>query len=238
MGKWDEKKKVFYYTPGSNYITGINDVNEPNLLRGIYPYTEVPRIDFDLRLTQIQPADEIFITDTTFRDGQQSMVPFTVSQIETLFDFLHRIGGKAGLIRASEFFLYTEKDRKAVDACLSKGYEYPKVTSWIRAKKEDLELVKDMGLSETGILTSVSDYHIFLKLGMDRRKALDSYIGIVKEALSFGIVPRCHFEDITRADIYGFCVPFARELMKLREESGIDVKIRLCDTLGFGVSFP
>jgi len=238
MGKWDEKKRVFYYTPGSNYITGINDVNEPNLLRGIYPYTEVPRIDFDLRLTQIQPADEIFITDTTFRDGQQSMVPFTISQIETLFDFLHRIGGKGGLIRASEFFLYTEKDRKAVEVCLSKGYEYPKVTSWIRAKKEDLELVKDMGLSETGILTSVSDYHIFLKLGMDRRKAFDSYIGIVKEALSLGIVPRCHFEDITRADIYGFCVPFARELMKLREESGIDVKIRLCDTLGFGVSFP
>ncbi len=238
MGSWDDKKKVFYYTPGTNYITGINDVNQPNLLRGIYTYTEVPRIDFDLRLTQIQPADELFITDTTFRDGQQSMVPFTVSQIETLFDFLHRIGGKAGLIRASEFFLYTAKDRKAVEACLSKGYEYPRVTSWIRAKKEDLKLVKDMGLSETGILTSVSDYHIFLKLGMNRRKAFDSYVGIVKEALSLGIIPRCHFEDITRADIYGFCVPFARELMRLREESGIDVKIRLCDTLGFGVSFP
>ena len=45
-------------------------------------------------------------------------------------------------------------------------------------------------------------------------------------------------EDITRADIYGFCIPFARELMKLREESGVDVKIRLCDTMGYGVSFP
>jgi hypothetical protein len=28
------------------------------------------------------------------------------------------------------------------------------------------------------------------------------------------------------------------ELMKLREESGVDIKIRLCDTLGFGVTYP
>ena len=53
-----------------------------------------------------------------------------------------------------------------------------------------------------------------------------------------GIVPRCHFEDITRADFYGFVVPFARELMKLREESGIPIKIRMCDTLGYGVTYP
>ena len=53
-----------------------------------------------------------------------------------------------------------------------------------------------------------------------------------------GFVPRCHFEDITRADIFGFCIPFAIELMRLREESGVDIKIRLCDTLGFGVTYP
>ncbi len=53
-----------------------------------------------------------------------------------------------------------------------------------------------------------------------------------------GIKPRCHFEDITRADIYGFCVPFAIELMKLREESGVDIKVRMCDTMGYGVSYP
>ncbi|MCK7515436.1 MAG: hypothetical protein MZV70_73285 [Desulfobacterales bacterium] len=56
--------------------------------------------------------------------------------------------------------------------------------------------------------------------------------------MSQGIIPRCHFEDVTRADIYGFCIPFARELMKLARRVGIDVKIRLCDTMGYGVSFP
>jgi isopropylmalate/homocitrate/citramalate synthase len=238
MARWDEKKKIFYYTGGKNFETGIHEREDGNYYRSIFNYDEVPKIDFDMRIIPIQPADEIWITDTTFRDGQQSMTPFSVKQIETLFDFLHRIGGKNGLIRASEFFLYTKKDKVAVETCLSKGYEYPRVTAWIRAHKDDLKLLKEIGVNETGILTSVSDYHIFLKMNMNRRKALDEYLGIVKDALSMDIIPRCHFEDVTRADIYGFCIPFARELMKLREDSGIAVKIRLCDTLGYGVNIP
>ncbi|HHO77138.1 MAG TPA: histone-lysine N-methyltransferase [Deltaproteobacteria bacterium] len=238
MARWDDEKRLFYYTPGKNYETGIMDVDQGNFYRGIFNYQEVPKIDFDMRLIPIQPADDIFITDTTFRDGQQSLAPFSVKQIEALYDFLHRIGGSNGLIRASEFFLYSKKDRAAVECCLGKGYAFPQVTSWIRANKEDLKLVKDMGIGETGMLTSVSDYHIFLKLGSNRRKVMDGYLGIVKEALGMGIVPRCHFEDVTRADIYGFCVPFARELMRLGEDAGTGVKIRLCDTLGYAVSFP
>src|SRR4030042_6853027 len=50
--------------------------------------------------------------------------------------------------------------------------------------------------------------------------------------------PRGHFEDVTRADLFGFCVPFAQALMRLREESGVDIKIRLCDTMGYGVTYP
>jgi isopropylmalate/homocitrate/citramalate synthase len=95
-----------------------------------------------------------------------------------------------------------------------------------------------MGLKETGILTSVSDYHIFYKLNLNRAEALEQYLEIVKRALELGITPRCHFEDVTRADIYGFCIPMAIELMKLRESSGIDIKIRLCDTMGYGVTYP
>lgn len=238
MARWDPEKKVFYYTPGKNFETGIQEIDKGNYYRSIFNYDEVPKIDFDTRMVPVQPAEDFFITDTTFRDGQQSMVPFSVDQIETIYDFLHKISGETGLIRMSEFFLYSKKDKAAVEACLARGYNYPRVTSWIRAHKDDLKLVREFGLDETGILTSVSDYHIYLKLGWSRRKALNEYLGIVKETLSQGIIPRCHFEDVTRADIYGFCIPFARELMKLREESGIDVKIRLCDTMGYGVSFP
>ncbi len=216
----------------------LQDVSEPNLMRDIFPYSEVCKITFDHKLEPLAPSKHMLITDTTFRDGQQARPPYTVEQIGRIFDLLHKMSGPAGIIRQSEFFLYTKKDKEAVDLCRKKGYEFPQITGWIRAKKKDLNLVKEMGLDETGILTSASDYHIFLKLKKNRAQAMEDYLSIVKAALDMGIKPRCHFEDITRADIYGFCIPFAIELMKLKEESGIDVKIRLCDTMGYGVSYP
>ena len=88
MARWDKDKKLFYYTPGRNFETGIKDTDQGNFYRSIFPYHEVPKIDFDMRLIPIQPADDIFITDTTFRDGQQSMAPFSVEQIERIYDFL------------------------------------------------------------------------------------------------------------------------------------------------------
>ena len=183
------------------------------------------------------PAD-IWMTDTTFRDGQQSCSPFTVDQIVTLYKLLARLGGPKGIIRQSEFFLYTDKDKQAVRKCLELGLPFPEVTSWIRANEKDFELVKEMGLQETGILVSCSDYHIFKKMHMTRRQAMDKYLSIVRAALDHGIRPRCHFEDITRADFYGFVIPFALELNNLMKESGIPIKIRACDTMGYGISYP
>jgi citrate (Re)-synthase len=214
------------------------DVEEPELFRNIFPYTEMVRVNFDHKIELIDPPDEIYITDTTFRDGQQARPPFTVKQIEDLYDFMHRMGGPHGVIRQSEFFLYTDKDREAVERCLEKGYKYPEITGWVRANKEDLKLVKEMGLRETGILTSASDYHIFLKLKKSRSAVFKDYIKIVEAALEHDIIPRCHFEDITRADIYGFCVPFAQALMAISEDAKVPIKIRLCDTLGLGITYP
>ena len=221
-----------------NWSPTLQDVSEPNLFREIYDYDSIPKTAFNFRNTPMDMPEDIWMTDTTFRDGQQSTSPFTVKQIVELYRLMHRLGGKNGMIKQCEFFLYTEKDRKAVEECQQLGYEFPEITSWIRANKKDFDLVKAMGIKETGILVSCSDYHIFKKMHLTRRQAADQYLGIVKEALSKGIVPRCHFEDITRADFYGFVVPFAIELMKLSEEVGIPVKIRACDTLGYGISYP
>jgi len=216
----------------------LQNVEKPNLYRDIFPYTDICRTVFDYNIEAPNPPDEIFITDTTFRDGQQSRAPYRVQQIVDLFDMLHRLGGATGVIRQSEFFLYSDKDREVVRKCRERGYRYPEITGWIRANVKDFALVKEMELKETGILTSVSDYHIFMKLKKDRKKAMDGYLRVVKKALAEGIRPRCHFEDFTRADTYGFCVPFAIELMRLSEETGIPIKIRLADTMGYGVPYP
>uniref|UniRef100_A0A7C4EXJ6 Histone-lysine N-methyltransferase n=1 Tax=Desulfomonile tiedjei TaxID=2358 RepID=A0A7C4EXJ6_9BACT len=239
MASWDPKKGVLYHEYNKfNKERFLREVDKPNLLRNIFPYTEVPKVDFDFAILPINPARNFLITDTTFRDGQQARPPFTVEQVSRLFDFLHKMGGPRGIIRQSEFFVYTKKDRECLDACREKGYQYPIITGWIRAQKKDLANIRAAGLTETGILTSVSDYHIFLKMGLDRRKAMDKYLDMVRATLEKGITPRCHFEDVTRADIYGFCVPLAQALMDIREEAGTDIKIRLCDTMGFGVTYP
>lgn len=216
----------------------LQEVGEPNLLRDMFPYVEVPRLVFDFHSVPMEPPEDFWVTDTTFRDGQQARPPYSVEQIVHMFDLFHKLDGGSGVIRQCEFFLYTEKDREAVRKCLERGYRYPEITGWIRAVKSDFKLVRDMGLKETGILTSSSDYHIFNKLKMDRRKAMESYLDIVRGAIEAGVLPRCHLEDITRADIYGFVVPYAIELMKLSEEAKVPIKIRLCDTMGYGVPFP
>ena len=228
---------LLYQKHASRPLTLDNRV-EPELYRDVFPYTHVSRIEFDDTFLVPRPADPMFITDTTFRDGQQARPPYTVKQIARIYDLLHKLGGKSGLLQASEFFMYSPKDRKAIEVCRSRGYRFPRVTGWIRANMDDLKIAHDMEFDEVGLLTSMSDYHIFLKLGKTREQAMNDYLKVVTKALEWGIVPRCHFEDVTRADIYGFCLPFARKLMELSHEASMPIKIRLCDTMGYGVPFP
>ena len=235
MLEFDKKSNLLMT---NRYQYSLQDVAEPNLYRELYDYESIPKVAFNMRHVPENMPDEIWMTDTTFRDGQQSVSPFTVEQIVHLYSLMHRLGGPKGLIRQSEFFLYTDKDKKALHACQDLGYDFPEITTWIRANEKDFELVKQAGVKETGILVSCSDYHIFKKLGMTRSQALDHYLGVVKEAFNAGIRPRCHLEDITRADFYGFVVPFVNELTELSHQAGIPIKIRMCDTMGYGVPYP
>lgn len=237
-----ENRKVYMNSHNNllqleEHMYPLVDVDTPNVFRNLFPYDQVPKIAFNDRIVPHNMPDSIWITDTTFRDGQQSRAPYTTEQIVTMYDYLHKLGGPNGIVRQSEFFLYSKKDRDAVYKCLERGYQFPEVTSWIRASKKDFELVKDIGLKETGILVSCSDYHIFYKMKMTRREVMNHYLSVVRECLETGVAPRCHLEDITRSDIYGFVIPFCNELMKLGEEYNIPVKIRACDTMGYGVNF-
>ena len=215
----------------------LDDVKEPNLYREIFNYDEVPKITFNHRRVPISMPEEIWITDTSFRDGQQSVNPYTAEQIADLYELMSKLGGPYGRIPQTEFFVYSEKDRKALELCREKNLRFPEITTWIRASKKDFQLVKDLEIRETGILVSCSDYHIFKKLGKTRKQALEMYLGTVKDAFDAGLVPRCHLEDITRADFYGFVLPFVTALQELSDEAGIPVKIRACDTMGYGVPF-
>ena len=237
-------RMVFELSNNSNllerdsYKYSLQNVKEPNLYRDYYSYDEVPKIVFNHRHVPIDMPKDIWITDTSLRDGQQSVEPYSVKQIVDLYKFMSRLGGPYGIIRQTEFFVYSKKDREAIAKCQELGLKFPEITTWIRANKEDFKLVKDLGIRETGILVSCSDYHIFKKLKMSRKQAMDMYLSSVAEAFEAGVMPRCHLEDITRADFYGFVVPFVNELMKMSRDAGIPLRIRACDTMGYGVSYP
>ena len=229
------------------------DATEPNLIEETFDYDLPPLIRFDGPLVEYIDGEPVhfdpkslatrdfFITDTTFRDGQQARPPYTIDQMIHIYDLLSKLGGPNGVIRQTEFFLYTKNDRATLDRCRELGHAYPECTGWIRAVPGDFRLAKEAGLKETGMLTSSSDYHIFQKLKYKSRQAcMDAYCEVVDAAFEAGVRPRCHLEDITRADIEGFVLPFVERLMRMSEQvpEELSVKIRLCDTMGFGVSFP
>ena len=220
-----------------SYKYSLQDVAEPNLQRDLYSYGSVPKVAFNHRRVPMNMPEEIWITDTSLRDGQQSVEPYSVDQIVNIYKLLSKLGGPYGIIRQTEFFVYSKKDRQALEKCMELDLKFPEITSWIRASREDFKLVKDLGIKETGILVSCSDYHIFKKMKMTRSQVLEHYLAAVKDAFNAGVIPRCHLEDITRADFYGFVVPFVNELQKLSREAGIPVKIRACDTMGYGVPY-
>ena len=229
------------------------DRTTPNLLEETFPYSLPPLIKLGGKVVEYidgEPVEfdfasikdrDIVITDTTFRDGQQARPPYTIDQMVHIYDLLAKLGGPNGVIRQTEFFLYTKNDRDTLDRCRDLGHKFPECTGWIRAVKGDFRLVKEAGLKESGMLTSCSDFHIFHKLKFPSRKAcMDSYCEVVDAALAAGVRPRCHLEDVTRADLDGFVFPFIDRLMEMSSQvpKELSIKIRLCDTMGFGISYP
>ncbi|MBR3212141.1 MAG: 2-isopropylmalate synthase, partial [Firmicutes bacterium] len=127
------------------YKYSLQDIPEPNLYRDVYNYEEVPKVVFNQRRVPMNMPEDIWITDTTFRDGQQSMAPYSVKQIVDLFKLISRLGGPYCIIRQSEFFVYTEKDRRALDKCRELDLKFPEITAWIRASEDYFRLVRDLG---------------------------------------------------------------------------------------------
>src|SRR5699024_12690903 len=107
-GIWEmEDRKVFLNNHTNlleleEHMYPLVDVETPNIFRNLFRYEEVPKIAFNDRIVPHHMPDEIWITDTTFRDVQQSRAPYTTEQIVTIYDYLHRLGGPKGKIRQSE----------------------------------------------------------------------------------------------------------------------------------------
>lgn len=187
-------------------------------------YDDLPKIKLPL-------GQEVFISDSTIRDGAQmpGIVMKSSHKIQ-IYEYLHQIG-----IEKLESFVYNERDRNAIKLMMDRGYEFPEVTGWARANPADIDIVLSVdGIEETGILMSVSDPHIFDKMGLPTREAAEEkYLNALQYAVDHGLKTRAHVEDMTRADNNDFTYPLVEKILDIDP----NCTIRICDTIGFGMPF-
>ncbi|MBI2847135.1 MAG: 2-isopropylmalate synthase [Chloroflexi bacterium] len=206
---------------------------------------KIPTATLGAQPAQIPPdsphTQPKLITDTTLRDGAQDprFAIFPNKSKLKYYDFLHTLDNGTGVIEAVEVFIYQDRDLWVLDRLLERDYEYPKVTTWTRATPKDIKLLSEVSqgrIKETGMLASSSDHHIFDKLSFrSKEEAIEKYLEPILTACKLGIRPRVHLEDATKADIYGWVIPFMRRVM---EETKGQACFRICDTVGLGIPDP
>ena len=142
-----------------------------------------------------------------------------------------------GVIRQTRVLhLQQEGTGRPWTSCRELGLRFPEITSWIRATPQDFKLVADMGIPETGILVSCSDYHIFKKLHMTRT----SGPGHLPGHREGGLQPPASCPPLPPGGHHPGGLLRLRGALRqrppgpLRRQAGIPVKIRACDTLGAG----
>lgn len=217
----------------------VEDAAVPEYFLESFPRDGFPRYNWAQR-----PADapaEVWMTETTHRDGQQGGLPLTETQSIEIYDILCNFTGRSGAVRQAEFFVYRDSDKRALEAALERFRSGAPIepTTWIRARKEDVKLIKALGVAETGMLASASDYHTFYKFTPGGRKqAADGYLAAVQLVLDAGIRPRLHLEDATRAPM-DFIKPFVAEVVRMADaySPSLRPKIRVCDTMGLGLPY-
>lgn len=220
-------------------MKSIPESDRPEYFEASFPPGKFPRFDWTERPSSL-PA-ETWCTETTHRDGQQGGLPLTTEQSLAIYDILCAFTGDSGAIRQAEFFPYRSSDRHALELSLERFHSGAPIepTTWIRAKEEDVARIRELGVRETGMLASASDYHTFHKFRPGgRATAARVYLEAVQMALDAGIRPRLHLEDATRASM-DFMAPFIEAVLERAQSYGPEVrpKFRVCDTMGLGLPY-
>jgi len=216
-------------------------VNEQRVYYNFHGRMPPVQLEHEPAVPPVGDTEPRLITDTTLRDGaQDSRFALFPNEARLRYvDLLHQLDNGTGRIWAIETFIYQKRDAWVLDKLLERGYEYPKITTWIRANPKDVKELYEVSqgrVKETGMLASSSDHHIFDKLGYrSKEEAIDKYLKPILTACEYGITPRVHLEDTTRADIYGWVIPFMHTVLQATEHRA---RFRICDTIGWGVPDP
>lgn len=166
---------------------------------------------------------EIFIVDTTLRDGEQTAgVVFANREKVRIAKFLDELGVhqiEAGIpVMGGD-----EKD--SITAICKAGLK-ASIMGWNRPVIKDIEQSLSCGVDAVAISISTSDIHIKYKLQTSREWVLENMVKAVEFAKKEGMYISVNAEDASRSDL-DFLVQFA----KAAKEAGAD-RLRYCDTVG------
>ena len=220
-------------------MTEPHPPDQPEYFLDTFPRDAFPRYRWEGAAPATLPA-ELWLSETTHRDGQQGGLPLTTGASCRIYDIICDITADSRAIRQAEFFPYRAADLAALRYALERFASGAPVepTTWIRARREDVALVRDLGVIETGLLSSSSDYHTMHKFSGGRPAAAAMYLTAVRDALDHGIRPRVHLEDTTRAP-----VEFVQRLVEAVLTVAADYppelapRFRVCDTMGVGLPY-
>ncbi len=215
----------------------ISEPPNPEYFLDSFPRDAFPQYQWIARAPHLPQA--AWTTETTHRDGQQGGLPLTTAQSLHIYDILCGFTGTSGAIRQAEFFVYHPSDRAALEGALERYRDGAPIepTTWIRATAKDVALIRQLGVRETGMLASASDYHTFHKFKPGgRRQAAQTYLDAVRVTVDAGIRPRLHLEDATRAPME-FMQGFIAAVQDICAPTGLRPKFRVCDTMGLGLPY-
>lgn len=176
-----------------------------------------------MSIKNLKTGKEIFIVDTTLRDGEQTAgVVFANEEKIAIASMLSDLG-----VDQLEVGIPTMggDEKEAIKSIVKRNLK-SSIMAWNRAVIKDIEQSIDCGVDAVAISISVSDIHIKHKLKTSREWVLENMVKSVEFAKKNGLYVSVNGEDASRADR-----DFLIEFIEAAKQAGAD-RFRYCDTVG------
>lgn len=176
-----------------------------------------------MSIKNLNNGKEVFIVDTTLRDGEQTAgVVFANEEKVAIASMLSELG-----VDQLEVGIPTMGgDEKEAIKQIVKRNQKSSIMAWNRAVIKDIEESIDCGVDAVAISISVSDIHIQHKLKTSRGWVLENMVKSVEFAKKNGLYVSVNGEDASRADR-----EFLIQFIEVAKQVGAD-RFRYCDTVG------
>ena len=169
--------------------------------------------------------DEYIVHDSTLREGEQT--PGVIFSIEEKLKIARKLDEVGVPQIEAGFPAASEKQRKCVEALVDIDLD-AQLSSFARAKKEDIDAVADVGADGIVMSLSISPYHRKFKFNnMSKDTYIEKLVEHISYAESYGLYVIYSAEDTTREND----LDFLKQAYQAAENAGAD-RARVVDTLG------